>query len=93
MTTSEVLKTDKKLHDFLQDNLLRGRVEKLMEEYHKQKLSLCSVVHSAYLCKDVNGEDCMIVAENIADAFDKLEKITPCPEDVTVSGKSTRVYY
>lgn len=38
MNTNEVLKTDKKLHDFLQDHLLRGRVEKIMVKYHKEKI-------------------------------------------------------
>lgn len=91
MTKLEILN---KHIDFSKDGVIdREDALKAMQEYADQQLSIQGVVHSAYLCKDVNGEDCMVVAENIADVFDKLEKITPCPDDVTVSGKSTRVYY
>lgn len=44
---------------------------------------------SAYLCKNVNGEDAIIFANNIAGVFDKLDDITPNPELVEVAGKST----
>lgn len=46
-----------------------------------------------WLCKNVNGEDAFIVADNIADVFDKLEDITPNPEVVEVSRKSTTIYF
>jgi len=42
MRTDEILKTDKKLHDFLEEHLLRGRVEKIMEAYHKQEVEAIS---------------------------------------------------
>lgn len=42
MRTDEILKTDKKLHDFLEEHLLRGRVEKIMEAYLKAKVEAIS---------------------------------------------------
>lgn len=59
----------------------------------EEQLSIHVFSNSAYLCKNVNGEDAIIMAENIADVFDKLEDITPTPEFVEVSGKSTTVYH
>lgn len=66
---------------------------KLAEYKQIKQLLLHNVSNSAYLCKNVNGEDAIIMAENIADVFDKLEDITPTPEVVEVSGKSTTVYH
>lgn len=64
------------------------------EEAQERVKNLCivDVSNSAYLCKNVNGEDAVIIAENIASVFDKLEDITPVPEYVEVRGKSITVY-
>lgn len=66
-------------------------VFKAMESYHKHQMS--KELETAYICKRVNGEDAVVIAENIAEVFDKLEDITPNPEEVEVSGTSVKIYY
>lgn len=70
-------------------------IEKCMEEYHQAKLKLLGIAGvsgSAYICQNVNGEEAIVFAENIAGVFDKLEEICPDSSDVKVAGKSTPHY-
>jgi len=59
MRTDEILKTDKKLHDFLEEHLLRGRVEKIMEAYHKQEVKqmIIDAWNDAYAIGCCNGSN------------------------------------
>jgi hypothetical protein len=76
--------------NFLQVDAIK---HKMFVEYAKLlKKNTTPVVSSGYLCKNVNGEDAVIIAENIASAFDKLEDITPYPESVEMQGKSINLY-
>lgn len=51
-----------------------------------------NVSGTCYFCHNVNGEDAIIIAENIGEVFDKLDDITPNSEDVEVSGTSMTYY-
>lgn len=68
--------------------------KELINEYKaiKEQLRLHNVSGSAYLCKNVNGDDAIVFAENIAGVFDKLEDITPNSDDVEVIGRSIPHY-
>lgn len=81
-------------HDFDLDNFTEQYLQRnpRSSSEYKEQCNTPVVGNSAYLCKNVNGEDAVIIAENIASVFDKLEDITPAPEYVEVGGKSITVY-
>ena len=62
------------------------------EQVVKNNVALDDVSLSCYIATNVNGEDVVIVAKNIAEAFDKLEKICPDSEGAAISNKSYDLY-
>tara|TARA_R110002073_G_scaffold63279_3_gene158482 strand:+ start:3892 stop:4242 length:351 start_codon:yes stop_codon:yes gene_type:complete len=58
----------------------------------EKQCNLPVVSGSAYICQNVNGEEAIVFADNIAGVFDKLEEICPDSSDVKVAGKSTPHY-
>ena len=51
-----------------------------------------TVVTNGYLAENVDGEDIIIEANNIADAFDKLDDISPNHDEILISCKSYEIH-
>lgn len=61
--------------------------------WFEKQLGKSNNISNGYFCKNLNGEDAVIVADCISDVFDKLDDITPNPEQVKVSSKSIALYF
>lgn len=81
--------TEHKTKDVI-DIVLAWEEKRLNEA--KATLPINSISGSAYICQNVNGEEAIVFADNIAGVFDKLEEICPDSSDVKVAGKSTPHY-